>query len=132
MADDVGHGAAPCEIGNVETIDVSALVGRVQRFAEEGRRFVTATCIDSGDSFEIYYHFAVGDALNHLRIVLPKDSKAPSISGVYFAAFLVENEIKELFGADIEGIAIDYGGHLLLTEGAPRTPMLKSPPNESV
>lgn len=112
-------------ISNVETIAVGDLLKRVREFCDQGSRFVTATCLDSGDRFEVFYHFDRGLELRHLRLVVGKDEEVPSISGIYLCAFLVENEMKELFGLNVSGIALDYKGRLLLTEECPKRPMLK-------
>lgn len=127
MSDTQPHPAArpPVQIPDVETVLVGDLHARVVAAQEAALRFVTATCLDGGDHFELFYHFASGERLSHIRVVVAKDAEVPSISGVYFAAFLVENEMKELFGVHITGIAIDYKGRLFLTEGGPETPMCK-------
>jgi glycine hydroxymethyltransferase len=44
---------------------------------------------------------------------------------VDMAENLARDRMKELFGADVENMAIDYGGHLLLSDGAPENPMLR-------
>jgi len=128
MTETVPHSLAgmAAEIPDVETIPPEELLEHARVMSERGLRFVTATCLDAGASFEIYYHFADGADLCHLRMLVPKGAEVPSISGIYLAAFLAENEIKELFGVPITGIAIDYHGHLFLTEGGPVTPMLKT------
>lgn len=128
MTADHGHATArpALQIPNTDTVLLEDLPARVAAARERGLRFVTATCLDSGDNFELYYHFAEGNELTHIRTVVPKGVEVPSISGIYFCAFLVENEIKELFGVPITGIVIDYKGRLLLTEGGPEAPMLKS------
>ena len=36
--------------------------------------------------------------------------KVPSITGVFVAAYLYENEIRDLFGVEIERIAVDWLG----------------------
>jgi NADH:ubiquinone oxidoreductase subunit C len=116
---------APAQVRDVQTIPVHELLARVQEAADRKLRFVTATCFDSGNDYELYYHFADGPTLTHLRVIVAKGTPVPSISGIYMCAFLVENEIKELFGVPITDIVIDYKGRLLLTEGGPVTPMLK-------
>lgn len=128
MTSPQAHASArpPLQIPDTETVPLGELLARVAEARERGLRFVTATCLDSGDHFELYYHFAEGNDLSHLRVLVTKGTEVPSISGIYFCAFLVENEIKELFGVPISGIAIDYKGRLLLTEGGPVTPMLKT------
>lgn len=99
------------------------VVGAVQDLVRRGLRFETITCYDHEDSFELLYTFVEDLQLTHLRLRTPHGSVVPSVSGVCFPAFLVENEVKELFGVPIEGIVIDYGGHLLLTEDCGPTPM---------
>ena len=51
--------------------------------------------------------------LTNLRLSLPKGGTVPSISGVLFGAFLIENEIRDQFGVTFEGLVIDYQGRLL-------------------
>ncbi len=112
-------------VSNVETIAVADLLKRVQELCDQDSRFVTATCLDLGDRFEVLYHFDKGLELKHLRVLVGKDEEVPSLSGIYLCAFLVENEMRELFGINIAGIALDYKGRLLLTEECPKRPMLK-------
>ncbi|MBW2487560.1 MAG: NADH-quinone oxidoreductase subunit C [Deltaproteobacteria bacterium] len=100
-----------------EIISVSAdtLVGEVARAKFEGFRFVTLSCTESGgDSVDILYHFDKDLRLKHLRLSVLKCSTVPSISAVYFAAFLVENEIQDLFGVRFEGLVVDYERTLYL------------------
>jgi ech hydrogenase subunit D len=63
--------------------------------------------------------------LKHLRLTVPKDAPVPSISPVYFAAFLVENEIQDLFGIRFQGLAIDYDRTLYLEAEVKKTPFCK-------
>lgn len=99
------------------------LVNEVQQLQFAGYRFVTATSVDNDGTFDLLYTFDRQGAMRHLRIVVAAHDAVPSISRIYSCAVLVENEIKELFGVNITDIAIDYGGRLLLSEGAPETPM---------
>jgi ech hydrogenase subunit D len=39
----------------------------------------------------------------------------PSITGATLAAFPYENELQDLFGIEVEGLAVDYGGNFLRT-----------------
>ena len=43
---------------------------------------------------------------------MEKDEEVPSISRVYKAAIFYENEMKELFGLDVEFIKVDLGNKL--------------------
>jgi ech hydrogenase subunit D len=113
-------------IENVKEITVQELLGEVQKLHYEGYRLVTATCVDNNnDTLDLYYHFDMDYKLTNLKLTIPKGSAVPSISKIFFCALLVENEIKELFGVNIENLVVDYGGHLLLSDGAPDNPMLR-------
>ena len=41
---------------------------------------------------------------------VPDGTSVPSITGVYPAAFVFENESHDLFGVSFEDISIDFGG----------------------
>jgi Ni,Fe-hydrogenase III component G len=90
-----------------------------------GFRFVTVTCVDLGDRFDIIYHFDKDYCLHSLRLSLGRSEELPSISPIFFAAVLVENELKDLFGIPVTDLAIDYGGRFLLSEGCPVAPQRK-------
>ena len=108
---------------NVLSVSRDTLVGEVAKTKVEGFRFVTVSCIElDGNTFNLLYHFDRDLALKHLRLTVSRDSNVPSISPVYFAAFLVENEIQDLFGIRFEGLTINYDGTLYLDEEVAVTP----------
>lgn len=90
-------------------IDISSLMQQVVQMHEDGYRFLTIT-VDELDSntLEIIYHFDKDLRLRNLRLIAPKDEKIPSISPIYAAAFLAENEAEDLFKVHFEGLKIDY------------------------
>lgn len=113
-------------IENLIEIDKDQLLGTVQKMIYEKYRFVTATCVDNGDdTLDVYYHFDKDFKLTNYKLTVKKDEEVPSISKIYFCALLVENEMKELFGLKVTNLAIDYEGHLLLSDGAPDNPMAR-------
>lgn len=107
----------------IESAHLLAEVGHLLRY---GYRFVTMTCLDAGESHELLYHFDKQYQMINLRMLVPKTHSVPSISGICFAAVLIENEIKDMFGVPFEGLAIDYKGRFLLAEDAPQTPLNKN------
>lgn len=113
-------------VTDVEEIDPTSLSQVVRGFATRGARFVTMTAFDRGDSTELLYHFEEQGELRHLRMMVGRDMVVPSVSGIYLCAFLVENEVSELFGVQIDGIAVDYKGRLYLTEDSNPAPMRRS------
>lgn len=112
----------------LETTSVSneTLVGEIAKLKATGYRFVTLTAIDIDETtVEILYHFDKDLDIIHLKLTAEKGGAVPSISGLLFGAFLVENEIKEQFGVDFPGLVLDFGGTLLLEEEVRRTPFCK-------
>ena len=110
-----------------KTITPETVVGEVQALKNKGYRFVTMTCLDlDADTCEIMYHFDKDLELVHLRMTgIAKGSTVPSISQQLFAAFLVENEIRDQYGLCFEGLVLDFGGTLYLEDDVRRTPFCK-------
>jgi ech hydrogenase subunit D len=109
-------------------LDISPehLVGEAAKMKVEGYRFVTLSCVEIDETtVDILYHFDREFQLKHLRLTVLKDTPVPSISPVYFAAFLVENEIQDLFGIRFQGLAIDYDRTLYLETDVKKTPFCK-------
>jgi ech hydrogenase subunit D len=95
-------------------ITADKLVAEVTRLKNEGWRLVTFSSVEiDATNMEILYHFDKDLKLTNLRLSLPKGGTVPSISGVLFGAFLIENEIRDQFGVTFEGLVIDYQGRLL-------------------
>ena len=92
-----------------------------------GYRFVTMTVVDKGEEFDILYHFDLDYELVTYQLILPKGAELPSISGICFAAVVVENEIQDLFGITVSNLAIDYEKHFLLAPDAPEQPFCRVP-----
>ncbi|MBP7635412.1 NADH-quinone oxidoreductase subunit C [Candidatus Ozemobacteraceae bacterium] len=90
-----------------------------------GWRFVTMTCVDRGDGLDLMYHFDKEYRLVTLRLKIAHGQAVPSMSGVYFAAAVIENEVKDMFGVPFTDLAIDFGGRFLLTENAPKAPQCR-------
>ena len=112
--------------GEEITIGHEILLGEIAKLKVAGYRFVTMSCVElNTDMLEILYHFDKDFNLTHLRMTVRKGADIPSISPLYFAAFLVENEIQDHFGLRFEGLVIDYDRTLYLDEGAQPTPFCK-------
>lgn len=83
------------------------------------------TCTDCIDYFDLIYSFDHDMEFECFRSKIPKGESVPSVSGIYFCAFLIENEIQDQFGLKFDDLSPDYEGFLLLSRDAPRTPMLR-------
>ena len=111
-----------------ETIPVRPqdVVGEAAKIKVEGYRFVTMSCTSLDENrLDILYHFDKVLVLKHLRLTIAEGTPVPSISPVYPAAFLVENEIQDLFGIRFHGLALDYNRTLYLEPEVKIAPFCK-------
>jgi len=99
-------------LADCTTIPAARLPAEALRLRDTGWRFVTASCVGGASGWTIVYHFERDGRLRHLRLEAPAGVPVPAIDAAYPAAFLVENEIRELQGPVFEGLGIDYGGRL--------------------
>lgn len=92
----------------------AGLVAEVTKLKAEGWRLVTLTGVELDETdMDVLYHLDKELALKTLRVRAAKGGSLPSISGVVFAAFLVENELRDQFGLTFDGLVLDYQGKLL-------------------
>jgi len=118
----------PREEQTIEEIPAAALLERVQKMRAEGWRLVHAACTRLVADQEVSYCFdrdgqsldspdsASLHGMHTLRVRLPMtDPELPSISPFYWPAFLYENEMHDLFGISVKGMAVDFQGHLYAT-----------------
>ena len=74
-----------------------------------------AAAAEAPDVFEIAWAFARGGEFETIREQIVAGDTVPSISEFFGAAFLYENEIRELFGINVTGIGVDLKGQLYKT-----------------
>jgi len=135
MGDDIKAGPKPGdpslnprERQVLEEIPAAALLERVQQMRAEGWRLVHIACTRLVADQEVSYCFdrdgqslespdaATLHGMRTLRVRLPiHDAELPSISPFYWGAFLYENEMHDLFGITVKGMALDFQGHLYTT-----------------
>lgn len=107
-------------------ITAHGLVALAKEKFDAGYRLLTLSCVDlGGTGFDILYHFDRDLHLENYRLTVPRGQTVPSISGVYFAALLVENEIRDQFGVCFDGIVLDFGGTLYLEDEVRTSPFCK-------
>ena len=101
--------------GEVLPVSPDTVVGETAKIKAENCKFLTLSCTEIDENtVEIIYHFEKDLKLKHLRMTFARGITVPSISSVYFAAFLVENEIQDLYGVNFTGLVIDYERMLYL------------------
>ena len=92
------------------------LVAEVQALRGDGWRMVQIGVTALGDTFEVNYSFDRELRFRNLRVTLPAaNAHLPSVSGVYWCAFLYENETHDLFGITFDGLVLDFKGTLYQT-----------------
>ena len=65
---------------------------------------------------ELTYSFDRERQLSSFRVVLPAaEARIPSVSSIYWCAFLYENELHDLFGIEVTDMAVDFHGTLYKT-----------------
>lgn len=107
-------------------IAAQGLVALAKDKFDTGYRLLTLSCVDLGEAgFDILYHYDKDLHLENYRLTVPRGETVPSISGVYFAALLVENEIRDQFGVCFDGIVLDFGGTLYLEDEVRTSPFCK-------
>ncbi|MDD2320210.1 MAG: NADH-quinone oxidoreductase subunit C [Geobacteraceae bacterium] len=110
---------------NTPELSPDKIITQTRILKDEGFRFVTMSSTDLGESICVLYHLDKDLQLVNLKVDVPKGSKIPSIASVYGSAMLVENEIKEHFGVEFDGLPLDFQGMLYLDEEVQKTPFCK-------
>ncbi|MFZ4396507.1 MAG: NADH-quinone oxidoreductase subunit C [Kiritimatiellia bacterium] len=92
------------------------LVAEVQALRNENWRLVQIGVTAIGEAFEVNYSFDRELRFRNLRVqVAAAGACLPSVSGVYWCAFLYENEAHDLFGIRFDGLVLDFKGNLYQT-----------------
>ena len=107
------------------------LLDRVERMKDDGCRMVQICCTRVPEGYELTYSFDRDYCLYNLRFTVPESAEVPSITGIFWPAFIYENEIHDLFGLSIRHIErdVDYGGKFYRL--AEKTPWRKVPPQHA-
>jgi hypothetical protein len=77
----------------------------------DGWRAVQVLCTNCEDGIEILYSYTKDNVMeNYIVHGVTKQDTVPSITDAFIGMFPFENEAHDLFGVNVEGIAIDFGG----------------------
>lgn len=88
-------------------VDQSGLTAAVTLLREKYGFWHLATIsgVDSGEVFELLYHFGDKETTVNVRVRIPKsDPRIPSITPVIPGAVLYERELQDMFGIRVENI----------------------------
>jgi ech hydrogenase subunit D len=101
---------------NMESIQTDTLLPRVAGLKAEGWRLVSISAARLAGGIELLYSFDRDYRLLNLKVELPLESpRVVSVSTHYWCAFFYENELHDLFGIKVEGMAVDFKGNLYRT-----------------
>lgn len=97
-------------------ITADRLPAEAKALCDQGWRLVQIGVTSLGELYELNYSFDRDMVFRNLRLHVPaRGASVPSISGVYWCAFLYENEIHDLFGVTFIGLALDFKGRFYTT-----------------
>lgn len=100
-----------------EELELDQWVAIASRHQAEGFRLVQMTGTAREDHFEVMISYDRDYRCVNYRVRVPREQpELPSLSAVFPASFTYENELKDLFGFVIPGLAVDYGGNFLRTK----------------
>jgi ech hydrogenase subunit D len=101
---------------SLELIHVDALLAKVQSMRQQGYRLIQISATRLPDRLELTYSFALDGRVAQFRLHLADgEFRVPSISPIYWCAFLYENEMHDLFSLEVQGMAVDFKGTLYKT-----------------
>ena len=103
-------------------MEIPTFLARVEDYHKACWRLalINATTLLPGEgmeqgAFDIVWAFARGAEFEYIRERVMPGDEVPSVSKSFGAAFLYENEIRELFGINVTGLGLDLGGQLYKT-----------------
>ena len=99
-----------------EDVDVNDLHARAEEYSNDGWRAQQCLCTKTDTGIDITYSFTNEGEVRNLQVrnVQP-DTVVPSLQDLFIGLFPFENEAKDLFGVNIEGMALDFAGEFYQT-----------------
>jgi ech hydrogenase subunit D len=97
-------------------VTADALIARVRTYCDQGWRLVQIGAATLKEGYELNYSFDRDGVFENLRLMLPLEApRVPSISSIFWCAFIYENEISDLFGIAVDGNVLDFKGKFFQT-----------------
>lgn len=92
---------------------LDALIDTCKEYKEKGYRLdQLLPKLERDDSITLIYTFVLGDDIINFKIsgIKKNETVVPSVTELFLAAFVFENEAHELYGVNIEGNVLDFKG----------------------
>ncbi|MDO5861484.1 MAG: NADH-quinone oxidoreductase subunit C [Thermoplasmata archaeon] len=96
---------------NFEVLSPEAVPETAARLKSEGYRMVQICAITMEGASELVYSFDKDQKLLNLKVTVPFGTPVKSITPSYWAAFVYENEIHDLFDVEFTDSELDYKGN---------------------
>ncbi|MDR1571094.1 MAG: NADH-quinone oxidoreductase subunit C [Clostridiales Family XIII bacterium] len=110
-------------IQNFVPVEASGLLDAVQDMKQGGYRLGQICASSVKGEFQIVYSFDRDHVLTNLRLTPADTGAIPSITHIYWPAFIYENEMQDLFGFRFKNLALDYEGKFFkVSEPTPWNP----------
>lgn len=90
------------------------LIDTCKEYKEQGYRLdQLLPKLERDDSITLVYTFVKDDDIINFKIggIVKNETVVPSVTELYIAAFVFENEAHELYGVNIEGNVLDFKGN---------------------
>ena len=100
---------------NLEEIELVGLLNKIKEIKTDGWHVMQICATKIGENYELLYTFGRDYDVKHVKITVEPGVHVPSVTDIFPAAFLYENEIHDLFGIEVDGINHDYKGGLYRT-----------------
>lgn len=104
-------------------LELNDLLTCTKEHKEDGYRLVQMLCTNTEEGIDMQYSFMLGNTIKNFTIKgVQKGASVPSITESYLSAFVFENEAHDLFGVEVVGNLLDFGGKFyILSESEPMT-----------
>lgn len=102
-------------LDNLEEIELAGLLNKVKEIQVAGFGIMQICATKIGENYELLYSFNRDYDVKHVKTTIETRTHIPSITDIFPAAYLYENEIHDLFGIAVDGINHDYKGGLYRT-----------------
>lgn len=100
-------------IQTFQPITVDALIDTCKDYKDKGYRLAQIhPVLKQDDTITMFYSFVKENEVINLKIenVIKGETVIPSVTSLFIACFVYENEAHDLFGVNIEGNLIDFQG----------------------
>lgn len=90
------------------------LIDTCKEYKEKGYRLdQLLPKLERDDTITLIYTFVMGEEIVNFKIggIIKNETVVPSVTELFIAAFVFENEAHELYGVNIEGNVLDFKGN---------------------